>query len=202
MLSNAHQLAQLVALAALVVSCRSELVHDLEEGEANRVIAALAEQGIAAELTTEGGHGERSWIVSVPAGDLPQARQVLRERELPDRPEQGLAEVFDRSGLLPSPTEEQALLIRHGQDFNGPIVMLDSVEQVLRDVLYGLARVFEFVIHLFGRSAEVRALLTPEIEMSVVIDDLIARVAASQVAPQFSQHYMEQSLFKLRPKVV
>lgn len=109
--------------------CRGEVAHDLEETEANRVVAALADQGIAAETIAEGRQGDRSWVVSVPSTEVARARLVLRERELPTQTEQGLAEVFDRSGLLPTPIEEQALLIRAVQ---GELVeTIESVDGVL-----------------------------------------------------------------------
>jgi len=119
----------LLVTASTVIGCDGEVAHGLEETEANRVVAALADQGIAAETTSEGRQGERSWAVTVPSTELARARLVLNDRELPSQPEPGLGDVFGRSGLLPTPTEEQAMLI---QAVQGELVeTLESVDGVL-----------------------------------------------------------------------
>lgn len=123
------RLAVTIAVSLLAAGCRSELAHDLEEPEANRLVAVLEEAGIAATTSAEGQRESRTWVVSVASGDLGRARAVLRERDLPDRPEAGIAEVFEGGGLLPTPTEERARLIRAVQ---GELVRsLESVDGVL-----------------------------------------------------------------------
>lgn len=117
----------LVSLATL--GCSAEVSHGLEESEANRIIAALSERGIPAETRAEGRQADRSWVVVVPSSERSKALLILRELELPDQQESGLAEVFDRGGLLPTPTEEQASLVRAVQ---GELVKtLESIDGVI-----------------------------------------------------------------------
>jgi len=111
-----HRRAALTSLAvtaalALLSGCRTEVAHDLSETDANRIVAVLAEQGIAGEILASGNRGEASWTVAVPASEGTRARVALSQREMPADPEQGLAEVFDRSGLVPTATEERARLM-------------------------------------------------------------------------------------------
>lgn len=109
--------------------CTAEVSHGLEESEANRVVAALQDRGIPAETRAEGRQDERTWIVVVPAADRARSIMALQELELPGTPASGLAEVFDRGGLLPTPTEEQASLVRAIQ---GELVAtLESVDGII-----------------------------------------------------------------------
>lgn len=100
-------------IAALILTaCQTEVAHDLTEAEANRVAALLSQEGVAAEITAAGAQGEPAFTVAVPSAEGARARLALGRRELPTQPEQGLAEVFDRAGLVPTPTEERARLMR------------------------------------------------------------------------------------------
>ena len=124
-LSPALVLAAAVGLSA----CRTEIAHDVSEADANRLVALLAESGIAAHIEAAGTHGERASTVLVPAADAARARIVLSHRELPTKRAPGLAEVFDRTALVPTPTEEQARLV---QALQGELsTTLESVEGVV-----------------------------------------------------------------------
>ncbi len=106
-----------IALAVwtmVILACQGELSHNLDETAANRVVTTLAEHGIAAQVLPSRGspRDEPSFTVVVPTSELSRARRILMERELPTSPEPGLAEVFDRSGLVPTPVEERASLVR------------------------------------------------------------------------------------------
>ena len=85
--------------------CGVELEHNLEEREANQVLAVLDEAGITADKQAEDGPGGR-YLVSVPRADVPRAVRLLAERDLPRRGPPGLSALS--SSLLPSPTESRA----------------------------------------------------------------------------------------------
>lgn len=118
----------LLSITLITAACQTELAHDLDEHEANRVASLLATEGIPAETSAEGRSGDRTWTISVPSAEAPRGRQLLRAHELPGQPEPGLAEVFDEGGLLPSAMEERAMLTRALQ---GELVRtLESVQGV------------------------------------------------------------------------
>jgi type III secretion protein J len=101
----------LAAVAAVVAGCTSlghdELLHGLDEAQANEVVVALDEVGIAARSAREEGP-EGPFTVSVAGGDAARARRVLAERELPRLRPQGFGEIFGKSSMVPTPTEEHA----------------------------------------------------------------------------------------------
>lgn len=106
-------LAALPALALVLAGCaREELLHGLDERQANEVLVALDERGLAASKAREDGPGDgERWRVDVDAGDATRAQRVLAERELPRGRPPGLAEVFGKGSMVPTPTEEHALLL-------------------------------------------------------------------------------------------
>jgi type III secretion protein J len=98
----------LAALVALLSGCGDEpLLHDLPEREANAVLVALDEGGVAAEKARQEG-SDGAWTVRVPGGDVARAHRLLSARELPRTRPAGLGEVFGRPGMVPTPVEEHA----------------------------------------------------------------------------------------------
>jgi type III secretion protein J len=97
-----------VGLALLAAGCgREELFHRLEEGQANEVLVALDEGGIAASKVREDG-AEGGFTVSVPAADAARAERLLAERDLPRARAPGFAEVYAQGSMVPTPAEEHA----------------------------------------------------------------------------------------------
>jgi type III secretion protein J len=103
-------LPALLAALALAGCGREELLHGLEERQANEVLVALDERGVAASKSREDGADER-WRVEVDRGDGARAHRILSERELPRTRPAGLAEIFGKGSIVPTPTEEHALLL-------------------------------------------------------------------------------------------
>lgn len=94
-----------------VISCDTNLVSDVSEPQANRMIAALHGASIAADKSQK-GNGADSFAVTVARGDLGQALAVVGGQGLPEEPNAGLAEVYAEQGLVPSPSEDAAKLSR------------------------------------------------------------------------------------------
>jgi type III secretion protein J len=100
--------AALAAVALLLAGCeRAELLHALGEAQANQVLLALDEGGVAAEKRRD-PLAEGAWVVEVGAGEASRARRLLSERELPRPPAAGLAEAYGKGSLVPTPAEERA----------------------------------------------------------------------------------------------
>lgn len=100
--------ALLLALSLLAAGCAGEpVLHDLAEREANEVLVALDEGGIAA-TKERGERSEGGWTVRVSRGDGPRAQRLLQARQLPRPRPPGLGEVFGQAGVVPTPVEEHA----------------------------------------------------------------------------------------------
>jgi type III secretion protein J len=92
------------------VGCGTEeVVHGLDERQANEVVVALDEAGLRAGKRREDGDG--GWAVAVPAGAAGQAQRVLSERELPRQRPPGFGEVFGKGSMVPTAVEERALYL-------------------------------------------------------------------------------------------
>ena len=95
-------------LAALLAGCGDEpLLHDLAERQANEVLVALDEEGLAASKSRQDGT-DAAWTVAVPRGQAGKAHRLLAARQLPRARPQGLGEVFAPGSLVPTPVEERA----------------------------------------------------------------------------------------------
>jgi type III secretion protein J len=97
-------------LVTLTAACQTRVQHGLEERDANRVVAALRQAGVEASKVREEGRGAR-FAVEVPRGQETQAIQVLLQQDLPRRRPPGLGEVFGKSSLVPTSTEQRARLL-------------------------------------------------------------------------------------------
>ena len=93
----------------LLAACAGEeILHGLDETQANRVVVALAEAGLQGRAERGDGDGA-GFTVAVDSADAGRARRVLAERELPRQRPPGFAEVFAKASLVPTPIEERAL---------------------------------------------------------------------------------------------
>jgi len=98
----------ILPLILLSAACTGdELLHGLDERQANEVLVALDEGGVRGEKRRAQGT-EEGWIVTVPTGDTRGARRILSERELPRARTPGFGDVFGDGGMVPTPVEEHA----------------------------------------------------------------------------------------------
>ena len=95
-------------LLALAACGEEELLHGLDEAQANQSLVALGEDGISGRKVREDG-SEGGWTVTVPSGEGARARRLLAVRELPRARPPGFAEVFGKGSMVPTPAEERAL---------------------------------------------------------------------------------------------
>jgi type III secretion protein J len=107
---RAHRALPLLLALAAAGCGREEVLHGLDQGQANEVVVALDEGGVRGEQRRMDGSEER-WTVVVPSSEAPQARRILAERELPRTRPPGFAEVFGKGSMVPTPTEERALYL-------------------------------------------------------------------------------------------
>ena len=96
-------LAALVLLLALS-GCKVALYSNLKEQEANEIVAALSNEGIGVAKTRLEGS---NWQVEVDEDRLSQALDVLRAQGLPAERYVSMGEVFQKQGLVSTPSEER-----------------------------------------------------------------------------------------------
>jgi|GEM_PF-508831 type III secretion protein J len=96
----------------MVAGCSADILHDLDEAEANHILDTLLQRGIAATKTRTTAGTKVGYTLSVPSDDAPRSWQLLRQYGLPRIKPKGLGEIFGKVGLVPTATQERALL-RH-----------------------------------------------------------------------------------------
>jgi len=101
-------LAVVLLLCSTLAACQSTLLNDLDELEANEVVACLAEQGIE---SSKQAAGKGLFSVSVADRALPRAWQSLRRHGLPRPRHQGFRQVFAKRGIVPGRLEQRALYL-------------------------------------------------------------------------------------------
>jgi type III secretion protein J len=121
-------LASLALLAA--AGCgRSEILHGLEERQANQALRALEEGGVSSEKRRD-PDGEAGWLVEVAAADGARARRILADQDLPRPEPAGLASAFGKGSAVPSPAEERArFLLALTGELARSLECLDGVAQ-------------------------------------------------------------------------
>ncbi|XBS70299.1 EscJ/YscJ/HrcJ family type III secretion inner membrane ring protein [Acerihabitans sp. KWT182] len=99
----------LVPLLVLVLTaCKDEpLLKELNQQQANEVIATLQRNNIAANKSDKGKTG---YIISVQKADIPAAVDLLKIHGLPSRPRMEIAQLFPSDSLVSSPRAEKARL--------------------------------------------------------------------------------------------
>lgn len=101
--------AALLACLVLAGCGGSPLYSDLEEQQANQVMAALLGAGIQADKALAAD--KKGWEVRIAENDFPMAMQVLRSRGLPRRDSPTMGELFKKEGFATSAMQEKALYV-------------------------------------------------------------------------------------------
>lgn len=117
-----------ISLATLLLAgCEKQttLFSGLVERQANIVMAALLDNGIAC-TKTPGDEG--TWNVMIGESGFAKAVNLCEQRGLPQRTFQGVGDVFKKSGMVSSPSEERIRFMDAvAQDLSRTISMIDGV---------------------------------------------------------------------------
>ena len=122
-----HRLSLVVAAALLLAGCDAEttLHSGLEECQANLVMAALIDAGISYHKSPG---EEGTWNVMVSEQKFADAVNLLEKKGLPRRAHMGIGEVFKKTGMISSPSEERIRFMDAlAQDLARTISMIDGV---------------------------------------------------------------------------
>lgn len=127
----------LIALACLLLAAcgRSALYSDLDEQQANELMAALMGAGISADKAQTSLQQGTGWEVRVGKGDFPKAMQVLAAHRLPRQRYVSMCETFKKEGFASSSIEERARY-------------QCSLQQELAHTLSGIPGVAEARVHV------------------------------------------------------
>jgi len=100
-----------LCLLLCLAGCSLELQHDLNEDDANEIYVLMLKKGIEASKVKEGEGKDARFVISVPKSKVRQAAELLREYSLPRPRSDGLAIFKQTKGMIPTQTEERAMLI-------------------------------------------------------------------------------------------
>ena len=131
---NAIKLLAVICTVAALVGCDKEVpIHSgLAERQANLVMAALLDEGIAAHKMAG---DENTWNVTIRESDFARAANLLERKGLPRRDFNGVGETFKKTGMISSPTEER-------------IRFMDALAQDLSRTISGIEGVIDARVHL------------------------------------------------------
>ncbi|MEO1066834.1 MAG: type III secretion inner membrane ring lipoprotein SctJ [Pseudomonadota bacterium] len=119
------KISVLVAAAMLLAACNVDLYSDLDEREANEMLAVLGEHGIAAERVAD-KDGKSS--LKVPKDQLAIAVTLLKERGYPKQKFSSIVDVFKGDNFIQSPVEVRARYIYAlGEELSQTISQIDGV---------------------------------------------------------------------------
>jgi type III secretion protein J len=116
----------LVLLVALLLSaCDAELYNNLDQRQANEMVATLQQRGIPAQrVAVKGGQ----YTVVVDKGRFADSIAILKEAGLPKEEFQTMGQVFKKDGLVSSPMQERAQMIfALSQELSRTVSEIDGV---------------------------------------------------------------------------
>ena len=129
-----HYSIFILAAAFLLAGCDKEttLHSGLEERQANLVMAALLDAGIDCHKSPG---EEGTWNVTVDESKFAAAVNLLEKAGLPRREHKGIGEVFKKTGMISSPSEER-------------IRFMDALAQDLAKTISGIDGVVDARVHV------------------------------------------------------
>ena len=116
----------LVLLVALLLSaCETELYNNLDQRQANEMVATLQQHGIPAQRTAvKGGQ----YTVVVDKARFAESITILKDAGLPKQEFETMGQVFKKDGLVSSPTQERAQMIfALSQELSRTVSEIDGV---------------------------------------------------------------------------
>lgn len=127
MTTSRFGLIRLIAVAGLLVlaGCREDLYTNLDEREANLIVATLDREGIpAGRLLQDDGR----MTVTVESARFGQAVGLLEEAGLPRQQFASIGDVFRQEGLVASPMQERArLLFALSEELSRTVSEIDGI---------------------------------------------------------------------------
>jgi type III secretion protein J len=122
---NFARAAMVVICAVTVASCKSELYSNLDQRQANELVAVLRQHGIPADRSA--GKGDRVSVL-VDESRFTEAEAILKDNGLPKQEFATIGEIFKRDGLVSSPVQERAQMsFALSQELSRTVSEIDGV---------------------------------------------------------------------------
>jgi len=121
------KILMMMVAAVLIAGCDQQvrLYSNLEETQANGVMSALLADGIDCQKSAG---EEGTWNLTISQSAFARASQLCEEKGLPRKKYVGVGEVFKKSGMVSSPSEERIRFMDAiAQDLSKTIAMIDGV---------------------------------------------------------------------------
>jgi len=120
-----RRIATAACMLPLLAACRADLYVDLDQRQANEMIAVLLQHGIPAGRVF-GKNGRIT--VSIDDGRFAEAVRILNDNGLPKQDFVTLGKVFEKNGIVSSPLQERAQMIfALSQELSRTVSEIDGV---------------------------------------------------------------------------
>jgi type III secretion protein J len=120
-----RRITTVACMLLLLPACRADLYVDLDQRQANEMIAVLLQHGIPAERVF-GKNGRIT--VKVDDGRFGEAVRILNDNGLPRQDFATLGKVFENNGMLSSPVRERVqLMFALSQELSRTVSEIDGV---------------------------------------------------------------------------
>lgn len=121
----ALRLAACMLFLLSLAGCNTELFSNLEEREANEMLAVLAANGIPAQKSFT---KKTNFVLTVDESQMAEAIQTLKRLGYPKDDYADMGQVFQKDGLISSPLEERARYVYAvSQDLSDTLSRVDGV---------------------------------------------------------------------------
>ncbi|MGI9510409.1 MAG: type III secretion system inner membrane ring lipoprotein SctJ [Geminicoccaceae bacterium] len=180
-------------LCLLLAACKVELHSNLDERDANEILAVLMKNGIAASRTAA---KDKTLTVMVEEANFAEAVDILQAHSLPREKFNDLCSVFTGEGMISSPVEDRARLVcALSQELSRTISEIDGVlsarvHVVLPENTLGRAKVKPSSASVFIRHHEDAPIdkLSPQIKILVAngIEGLVYDKVSVAMVPVIS----------------
>lgn len=158
----------LVLGCGLLAGCDTQLLANLNERDANQVLAVLLRADIDAHK--ESNDVGKTWVIKVPDSRVVQSLDLLRANGLPQTRYANLGEMFKKDGLISTPVEERVRFVY-------------GVSQELADTLSKMDGVITARVHIVMPQNDPLALTTKPSSASVFVKHRAGFAVATQAAP-------------------
>lgn len=158
----------LCCLALLLAACKEPVLSKLSEVEANDALYTLLQGGVSAEKRSDGDAGYSVWAEEA---QLATAIGLLKDNAQPQTKHQSLGELFGRSQLISTPTEERVRFVY-------------GVEQALAKTL-----------------SEIDGVLTARVHIVLPQNDPLATTLKLSSASVFIKHRSDEDLSAAVPAI-
>lgn len=122
---NALRVLMLIVVALLLQACDTKLYTNLDEREANIIVATLARNGIPAGRQAQ---DEGQMTVTVSEERFAEAVEILDRAGLPEQKFANMGDIFQGNGLVSSPVQERAQMIfALSQELSHTVSQIDGI---------------------------------------------------------------------------